>query len=75
MNFTATIRDPSHSPGGALQPLRRRARRSAAGQAFHLVRAAGACSAVDVMHFFDTLTPDPEQVTEVHKFLPDDVPM
>ena len=27
------------------------------------------------MHFFDTLTPDPEQVTEVHKFLPDDVPM
>ena len=29
----------------------------------------------DVMHFFDTLMPDPEQVIEVPKILPDDVPM
>ena len=29
----------------------------------------------DIMHFFDTLTPDPEQVIEVPKILPDDVPM
>ena len=28
----------------------------------------------DIMHFFDTLTPDPEQVIEVPKILPDDVP-
>ena len=27
MNFTATIRDPPHTPAGALQPLCRRARR------------------------------------------------
>ena len=27
------------------------------------------------MHFFDTLMPDPEQVVEVPKILPDDVPM
>ena len=39
MNFTAT-------PAGALQPLRRRARRDAAGQDSYLVRAAGAGSAV-----------------------------
>ena len=29
----------------------------------------------DVLHFFDTLTPDPEQVIEVPKILPEDVPM
>ena len=29
----------------------------------------------DIMHFFDTLTPGPEQVIEVPKILPDDVPM
>ena len=29
----------------------------------------------NVMHFFDTLTPDPEQVIEVPKILPDDVSM
>ena len=29
----------------------------------------------DIVHFFDTLTPDPEQVIEVPKILPDDVPM
>ena len=29
----------------------------------------------DVLHFFDTLTPDPEQVIEVPKILLDDVPM
>ena len=29
----------------------------------------------DIMHFFDTLTPDPEQVIEVPKILPDKVPM
>ena len=34
-----------HFPAGALQPLRRRARRNRAGQAFDLVRAAGAGSA------------------------------
>ena len=36
---------PRHSPAGALQPRRRRARRDAAGQASYLVRAAGAGSA------------------------------
>ena len=29
----------------------------------------------DIMHFFDTLTPDLEQIIEVPKILPDDVPM
>ena len=29
----------------------------------------------DVIHFFDTLTPDPEQVVEVPKILLDDVPV
>ena len=29
----------------------------------------------DIMHFFDTLTLDPEQAVEVPKILPDDVPM
>ena len=29
----------------------------------------------DIMHFFDTLTPDPAQVIEVPKILPVDVPM
>ena len=29
----------------------------------------------DIMHFFDTLMPVPEQVIEVPKILPDDVPM
>ena len=29
----------------------------------------------DIMHFFSTFTPDPEQVIEVPKILPDDVPM
>ena len=29
----------------------------------------------DTVHFFDTLTPDPEQVIEVPKILPDDVPL
>ena len=29
----------------------------------------------DIMHLFDTLTPDPEQVIEVPKILPDDVPV
>ena len=28
----------------------------------------------DIMHFFDTITPDPEQVVEVPKILPEDVP-
>ena len=46
MNFSAMPRNPlSHSPDGALQPLRRRAQRDAAGQDLHLVRAAGAGSA------------------------------
>ena len=46
MNFTATIRDPpSRSPAGALQPLRRRARRWAAGQDRYPVPATGAGSA------------------------------
>ena len=29
----------------------------------------------DIKHLFDTLTPDPEQVIEVPKILPDDVPI
>ena len=29
----------------------------------------------NILHFFDTLMPDPEQVVEVPKILPDDVPM
>ena len=29
----------------------------------------------DVLHFFDTLTPDPEQVIEVPKIFPEDIPM
>ena len=29
----------------------------------------------DILHFFSTFTPDLEQVIEVPKFLPDDVPM
>ena len=29
----------------------------------------------DIMRFFDTFTPDPEQVIEVPKILPDDVLM
>ena len=29
----------------------------------------------DIMHFFDTLMTDPEQVVEVPKILPEDVPM
>ena len=29
----------------------------------------------DIMRFFDTLSPVPEQVIEVHKIFPDDVPM
>ena len=29
----------------------------------------------DILHFFCTFSPDPEQVIEVPKFLPDDVPM
>ena len=45
LNYTATVRDPPHTPAGALQPLRRRARRVAAGQDSYLVRAARAGSA------------------------------
>ena len=30
---------------------------------------------LDILHFFSTFTPDLEQVIEVPKFLPDDVPM
>ena len=47
LNFTATVRDPPspHTPAGALQPLRRRARRVAAGQDAYPVRAARAGSA------------------------------
>ena len=89
---------PSHSPAGALQPLRRRAWPSAAGQAFHLSGFCGApccrlsmlflrCRLLTILrrrwwnscqtssNSFDTPTPDPEQVIEVPKILPDDVPM
>ena len=37
--------------------------------------ADGGTAAGHILHFFDTLTPDPKQVIEVPKILPDDVPM